>query len=415
MNQKKLYRTIETVASKKFESEEELLIDVLNQIVAEEEIIINGGRIWELDPINESYSLIYQIGKVETIQKGFKLDIEENSIFERVVEERTVLTDETNEVLISKGILKYSASGVGEKIKVNGKAFYKYLFAVNADEIDRVLLYTLNIVATVLTSKLHEKKISTTQKTLLADIDKAKELQKSILPDHEYSFHGYEIFGVTIPAAIVSGDFFDYITVGQEEERLGITVGDAASKGLAASAEAMYISGAIRMASTFQLKISPMMYRLNNLVNKIFSDDRFATLFYGEISNDQHGLFLYANAGHNWPIFIDSKTKKIRHLEATGPLLGPAPKQRYETGSLNFNVGDVLVIYSDGITEAANNEYDMYEEERLEKIVLDNLHKTPREITYAVLDDVVKFSTHDSRYQDDKTLVVIKRNNNELS
>lgn len=413
MNQKKLYRTIESVASKKFDSEEELLIDVLNQIVVEEDIIINGGRIWELDPVNKSYSLIYQTGKVDTIQKGFQLDIETNNIFEKVVEQRTVLTHETNEVLIQKGIMKYSASGVGEKIKVDGKAYFKYLFAVNADEIDRVLLYTLNIVATVLTSKLHEKKIATTQKHLLADIDKAKELQKSILPDHECSFHGYEIFGVTIPAEIVSGDFFDYISVGQEEERLGITVGDAASKGLAASAEAMYISGAIRMASTFQLKISPMMYRLNNLVNKIFSDDRFATLFYGEISNDRNGLFLYANAGHNWPIFIDSKTKEIKYLKATGPLLGPAPKQRYETGSLNFNVGDVLVIYSDGITEAANNEYDMYEEERLEKIVLENLDKSPREITYAVLDDVVKFSTHDSRYQDDKTLVIIKRNDNE--
>ena len=95
----------------------------------------------------------------------------------------------------------------------------------------------------------------------MEDIDKAKELQRSILPDHELKFHDYELFGVTIPAETLGGDFFDYLKIGDDESRLGITVGDAASKGLAAAAEAMYISGAVRMASTFQIKISPLFYR----------------------------------------------------------------------------------------------------------------------------------------------------------
>lgn len=413
MDQKRLYRTIETVASKRFENEDELLTDVLNQIVEDNEINITGGRIWLLDPADESYRLIFQTGQVDKIEDGFALKLKDNPTFARIINERTVLSKETNETLKEKGILRYSATGIGEKIKIGDDPYYKYLFAVNAGEIDKKLLYTLNIVATVLTSKLYERKLKDTQKNLIADIDKAKMLQRSILPDHQFKFHKYELFGVTIPAETISGDFFDYIPIGSDESRLGITVGDAASKGLAAAAEAMYISGAIRMACTFEIKISPLMNRMNNLVHKIFKDDRFASMFYCELSNDDNGLCLYANAGHNWPLFYKYSTKKIQYLKSTGPLLGPAPKQRFDTASINFDDGDILVIYSDGIVEAANHMYDFYEEKRLEAVIKKNFKKNPREITYAILDDVLKFSTMDSRYQDDKTIVVIKRNRDE--
>jgi len=186
-------------------------------------------------------------------------------------------------------------------------------------------------------------------------------------------------------------------------------VGDAASKGLSAAAEAMYISGALRMACTFQIKISPLFNRMNELINKIFSDDRFTSLFYAEISNDKKGLCLYANGGHNPPIFIRAKNKEIVYLDPTGPLLGPAPHSKYDTDSINFNKGDVLVIYTDGIVESANEKFELYEEKRLENVIRKNLHLTPRELCYSILDDVNVFSTSNSQYQDDKTIVVIKR------
>ncbi len=79
-------------------------------------------------------------------------------------------------------------------------------------------------------------------------------------------------------------------------------------------------------------------------------------------------LFLYANAGHNPPIFYSNETKKITLLQPTGPLLGPAPNSKYETDSINFSKGDILIIYSDGITEAANDKFQFYEENRLDEI-----------------------------------------------
>jgi sigma-B regulation protein RsbU (phosphoserine phosphatase) len=171
----------------------------------------------------------------------------------------------------------------------------------------------------------------------------------------------------------------------------------------------MYISGALRMASTFQMKISPMMFRLNQLINKIFSDDKFITLFYGELSNDKKGLFLYANAGQNPPIHYNKKSGKLTYLEPTGPLLGPAPNSKYDTDSINFESGDILLVYSDGIVESANEAFDFYGEEKMEKVLLDNIDKSPKEIATLILEDVIKFTTIDSKYQDDKTVLIVKR------
>ncbi len=415
MKEKRLYRTIDTVASKRFSSESELLAEVVSQLVANKDIDITGGRIWELDSEKKVYKLLHQAGNVQKIKQNYALKISDYPIFDLIASHRTVLADETDKVLLQKGIFKYSASGVGSKYKIDKKMYYKYLLAVNSHEINDELRYTLNVVATVLTSKILERRAAASRKNLIADIDSAKQLQKSILPEHEYHFYNFDLFGVTDPAQIIGGDFFDYLKIGEDEQRLGIAVGDAASKGLSAAAEAMYISGAIRMASTFQIKISPFMNRMNELVNKIFDDDKFCSLFYGEISTDRKGLFLYGNAGHNPPMFYSKKKRKVFSLEPTGPLLGPAPHSLYETDSINFYPGDVLVIYSDGIVEAANNKFEFYEEKRLERVIRKHHEKTPKEIAHAILDDVYKFSTDHSKYQDDKTIVVIKRKDDNAS
>lgn len=408
MKQRQLYRTLETVASKKFATEKELLMEILNQIVTDNNIDVTGGRLWKLDVEKQGYRLLYQTGNVQKINPDFILMISENPIFELISKERTVLADETNKYLIKKGIFKYSASGIGSKIPIGDQRFYEYMIAVNSTEVEDELRNNLNVTATLLTSKIKDRRVADSRKELMSDLDEAKELQRSILPDHEYHFKDYDIFGVTVPAKIMSGDYFDYLEFGSDDQRLGIVVGDAASKGASAAAEAMYISGAIRMAVNFEIKISALLNNLNQIINKMFSDDRFTTLFFGEITNNKSGLFLYANAGHNPPIFYSELKDEIKYLGTTGPLLGPAPKSKYHTDSINIQVGDILVIFSDGIVEAADVNFDFYEENKLETIIRENKDLKPKEIAYKILDDVSKFSVN-GKYNDDKTLVIIKR------
>jgi sigma-B regulation protein RsbU (phosphoserine phosphatase) len=282
------------------------------------------------------------------------------------------------------------------------------LLALNGDKIDETFLLNLNMIATALTSKIKQGRSSESVNYLKADIDKARQLQKSILPEHEYSFHDYELYGITQPAEIVGGDFFDYLEHSADGDRLGVAIGDAASKGVGASAEAMYISGALRMASSFEIKIASLMKRMNQLVNKIFEDDKFTSLFYGELTTHSGGLFLYANAGHNPPVFVKSETNRVEFLNPTGPVLGPAPNASYHIESINFSVGDVLLLFSDGITEAANRNFKQYGESRLSSKLKELKNLSSKEIAVAILDDVLSFSKN-GKYSDDITLVVVKK------
>ena len=102
----------------------------MNQIVEHENINVTGGRIWRLKPDDYAYQLLFQTGTIEKISDDFILPLAEYPIFDFIAKERTVLGSETNEVLRQIGIFKYSASGVGEKIKINDKFYYEYLLAV---------------------------------------------------------------------------------------------------------------------------------------------------------------------------------------------------------------------------------------------------------------------------------------------
>lgn len=409
MDQKKLHKTIESIASQKFDNEEDMLKYVLEQIVNDKSFEITGGRIWKLDPETFSYKLLYQTGKMEKIDPRFRIRLKYYPEFQRIANERTILADETLTELKKKGIFRYSATGVGSRIKLDGKIYYEYILALNSNSLDEEFRLNMSIIATALTSQIRQRRILQSASNLKADLDKARQLQKSILPEHEYKFHNYDIFGVTNPAEIVGGDFFDYLEIGDEQDRLGIALGDAASKGVSAAAEAMYISGALRMASNFEIKITPLMKKMNQLVNKIFEDDKFSSLFYGELSNDKNGLFLYTNAGHNPPLFYNSKKNKVEYLSVTGPVLGPVPHAKYQIESINLLPGDILLMFSDGIVDSTNSKGEPFPEVRLINLLKNNKSKSPKEIALKILDDVLRFNKNGT-YSDDKTLVVIKRN-----
>ena len=408
IDQKKLHKLVESIASGKFKTEEEMLIKTVDEIVGNENIDVTGGRIWKLNERAETYKLLYQTGNIEKIDAKFQIDIHRYQILDLIAEQRTIIGKETISALRKKGIFKYSASGVGGRKKIKDKFFYEYLLALNSDRVNEDFRINLNIIATALTSQIKQRRSSASVVHLKADIDSARQLQKSILPEHEFKFYDYDLYGITNPAEIVSGDFFDYLEHGSENERLGIAIGDAASKGIGAAAEAMYISGALRMASGFEIKIAALMRRMNQLVNLIFEDDKFASLFYGELTTHSGGLFLYANAGHNPPIFFNSKKNETELLQTTGPVLGPAPNAKYYVENINFSKDDILLLYSDGVTESADRDFQAYGELKLIAKIKELKNKSAKEIVLGILDDVLGYSKH-GEYSDDITLVVIKK------
>ncbi len=408
MNQRRLYKTIESFISEELKSDTQLLNHVVNEIVKSERIRIKGGRVWQYEPRTEEYRLMHQIGDIERIEPNYRLKVAQYPMFVQIGLQRSIIARETDRYLREKGILRYAATGVGEKLPSKKGDVYQYVLAFNADVIDESLLPELNIIGLAVTARLKGKKVERRARELERDLDRAREIQQSILPEPGLKFHHYELYGVSIPDQVVGGDFFDYMFADEDRDRLSIVIGDAASKGFRAAAQALYVVGALRMGIRYYSKISLLMKRINELVNSTFSEEQFVSLFYAELSDDQRGLVLYSNAGHNSPLLYHVSEGRAESLKATGQILGPFPDERYKVENTHMAPGDVLCMFSDGISEAMEVAEEMYGEQRLaEKIA--SLHKRgAEEIARAVLDDVERFS-RGSDVVDDKTIVVVKR------
>ncbi len=408
MDQHKLYRTIRHLGEEHFLTEEQMLSYVLENIIANEEIQVKGGRIWKLDETSGTYGLIHQVGDMDLISKSFRLRVVEYPLFRLLHKKGTILGNETNRYLRQKGIRHYSATGVGEKVQWEGFTLYQYVLAINAEFMKDDMQYALNIIGAALSSALLSRRSANKAKLLEADLDKAREIQQSILPAHELKFDRYDLYGISVPERIVGGDFFDYLQAKDDKDRLGVVIGDAASKGLSAAAQALYVSGALRMGVEYQTKISTVMSRINDLVNRTFTTEHFISMVYAEFTASDNGLVFYANAGHSNPILLHAATNDAERLRATGQLLGPFPTEKYRTEFVVMKPGDFLLLYTDGIVEAANERQEMFGEHRLIHLMRENRRCTPKELCQAILQEV---QTHNRlvEYSDDKTLVAIKR------
>jgi len=385
-----------------------LLKHVLREVVQNEDIGIKGGRIWKLVPKTGSYELIHQIGNMQKVKARYRVKAKDYPIFLELPRLRTMIANESNEYLRKRGILQYSATGIGEKVEWRGRTLYRYVVAFNADRLGDNITATLNIIGAALNALLRSQTIEHKVQVLEHDLDKAYEIQQSILPRQELRFGRYEIYGTSLPDRIVGGDFFDYLRVEGDNERMGVVIGDATSKGMSAAVEALYVSGALRLGFQFQSKISVLISQVNKLLHRTFADDHFISLFYAEVINGENGLVMYVNCGHNNPILLRAGSNDPELLAATSQVLGPFPNEVFKTESVLMGKGDILLLYTDGITEATNERGEFYGENRLIERLLQCREMTPKEITQDILQDVQSFN-HQGTQMDDKTIVAIVR------
>jgi phosphoserine phosphatase RsbU/P len=407
MNQRQLRKTLAGFYSKKFESGSDLLTHVVQQIVQHGGFEITGGRVWRLRTASFAYELVAQVGSVHRIREHYRIRADKYAMFKLLPKQRTMVLKETDSYLRRRGILRYSATGVGDIVKLRGTSLYQYILSFNTNLTQDQIAPTLDIISIVasnmLTSLRNERRSTQYKK----DLDKAREIQQSILPDRAMRFHHYEIYGLSVPDKIVGGDFFDYIE-SEDGDRLSIAIGDAASKGMVSAVQALYVSGAIRMGIGFQTKLISLVQRINLLTHRMFPAERFITLVIAELTNDTKGICLYINAGHPLPILFHADTRDTEHLDSTGTIIGPFADQTFRRESAVLAKGDILLMYTDGLLESMDAEGNQYGEKRLAEDLIALHNRTAEEIAHAIIERVEKFGGR-GRNQDDKTIVVVKR------
>lgn len=244
------------------------------------------------------------------------------------------------------------------------------------------------------------------------ELKTAREIQERLLPHEMPQVPGFEISGTNLPSLQVGGDYFDFLEL--ESGFLGIAIADVCGKGIPAALLMANLQASLHGQAVGPSEVASVITRMNDLLVRSTDPHMFATFFYGVLDRRQ-STFTSTNAGHNPPLLFraDGEYEK---LGANGLIIGFLPRQKYKQQTSHIKPGDVLILYTDGITETvresmAKDEDKYFGEERLVAVVRENLHKSVREIQSEILKAVSAFSA-DSPQNDDITLVVIKRSVN---
>lgn len=236
------------------------------------------------------------------------------------------------------------------------------------------------------------------------EVGLAAKIQLDLLPRSNPGLAGYDIFARTIAAQSIGGDYFDFIPM--SDGRMALCLGDVSGKGLPASLLMANLQATLRGQTLVSQHTSECLLRSNKLLLDSTSPEKFATLFYGVIDIRNHTI-TYSNAGHDWP-FLISKDNSIQRLKTGGLMLGLIEQASYQDEAIPIQVGDVLVIQSDGVSEAMNGSQEQFGEERLQSLILEHKHKSAEEIIDTIVKEVRKHAGAHPQ-SDDITMMVIKR------
>jgi sigma-B regulation protein RsbU (phosphoserine phosphatase) len=352
-----------------------------------DELGITGGRVYESR--DESYELVARFGMAHEGQLGIDVPKDYKPI-ELALENGIVVMDPTDpgidlELESKLGARRFCAISVGDE---------DYIIAFNvAEQLSREdILFSLNLIRYAINQKIRTQWYASL-------IVEAQRIQQSILPSRIPQYAGFDIWGRTVPAEIVSGDFYDFIPV--SDSILGLAIADGSGHGLPAALVVRDVYMGLRMATDRDFKIVRTLEKLNHIIHRGRLTTKFVSLFYGELETG--GILIYANAGHNPPFLI--RNGRVEFLKNGGPVLGPTPDATYTRGYAKLETGDLLCMYSDGIIEAHDKNDREFSTERLVRIVKANRNRSAQEIGQEVLARVAKWGRED---EDDRTIVIVK-------
>jgi sigma-B regulation protein RsbU (phosphoserine phosphatase) len=244
------------------------------------------------------------------------------------------------------------------------------------------------------------------QEKVLRDLALAAEVQKRLLPRQGLETAMASLTGLNLPARSVGGDYYDFLDL--DSDHTGIALADVAGKGIAAALIMSVVQASLRVISSERdIGLPQLAAKMNYFLYRSTGPNSYATFFYAQL--DQHTRELrYVNAGHNAPYLLRAGgDSPVEELTTGGTIIGMFPQTRYEEGTLALNTGDVLIVFSDGVTEALNPADEEFGEDRL-KDLLRTVGPLPVEEMSAHVADELKNWIRDAAQYDDLTFVLMK-------
>src|SRR6202048_4450921 len=234
-------------------------------------------------------------------------------------------------------------------------------------------------------------------------IYEAAQIQRKLCAPRELVWGEFEIAGESFPVRHLSGDFFKVMEL---DSALGLTVGDIAGKGLSAGIWQDHLMGLIRRGARRHSDPAAAVAEVNAELCQDQDEPPIAALFFARLDPQENEL-VYCNAGLPAPLLL-RHNKTVERLEKGGPMLGALQKAAYDSGSVRLNPGDMLLAYSDGVTECRNAEDEEFEMKRLSAGVNAGGGGRPNQVPFSTLGAVLDFADACSP-EDDLTLLVVRR------
>jgi len=236
------------------------------------------------------------------------------------------------------------------------------------------------------------------------ELQLAYEIQTNLLPDKSPEIDGYEIYGRSIPAKEVGGDYFDFIPV--DNTNLAFCLGDISGKGMPAALLMSNLQASVRGQTLDKANVKDCMGKINSMLFHNTPPEKFSTFFYGILDSENHKI-TYSNAGHNYP-YLFSKNGKVKMLEEGDIVLGCMESFQFNENVISLDPNEILLLYSDGISEAINEKEEELGEEEMTNVIIENPDLSLEELADKIFEKVEIHSGDNLQY-DDMTLVIIRR------
>jgi sigma-B regulation protein RsbU (phosphoserine phosphatase) len=235
------------------------------------------------------------------------------------------------------------------------------------------------------------------------ELELARELQDSILPRVLPHIPGFQCAARSRPAREMGGDFYDVIVL--PKGHVGLVMADVSDKGMPAALYMALTRSLVHAEAKRSFSPRRVLLNVHRLLMEISQADMFVTVFYG-ILEPESGILRYARAGHDRPLRLQSSTGQCGFLSGEGMLLGLVGNVNLEEAEVRLPAGDVLVLYSDGITEATALSKEMFGRDRLRQVVCDAGQLTAQELCDAIFEHADRFQAGAPQHDDMAVLVV---------
>jgi sigma-B regulation protein RsbU (phosphoserine phosphatase) len=273
------------------------------------------------------------------------------------------------------------------------------------EDIDFLDALSSNAAVAIENAFLHEESLR--KQALERELEVARDIQQRLLPIEAPAAEGYELLGMNTPCEAVGGDYFDYIPL--DEDHLLVAIGDGVGHGVPAALLMANLYATMRSHAQYDLALPDMVAKANEFIHRSTDIMQYITMFCGVLERST-GRFTFVNAGHNPPYQVTGTRKKAElvQLREGGVPLGMMPGMSYESGEITLDQGDLVFMFTDGVTEAVDEREELWGEEALETCLKGSRGLDLNNIIHDIMVEV-RAHAGDVPYEDDVTMVALQR------